>query len=403
MTERTRVLVAGAGPVGLTVALLLARRDIEVTVLEAGAALSRESRASTFHPPTLDLLDGLGITEYLEAIGIIARRYQMRDRRRGVFAEFDLATLAGDTAHPYRVQCEQSRYTPVALDRLGRYPQARVLFNHRVVAAKPHDDRVCVQVEVDGRSIEFEADWLIGSDGASSAVRGSVGIPFEGITYPERYLVVTTTYDLLEALPDLAYVNYIADPSEFVVLLRLPDVWRAMFPITSKESDDEALSDESAQRRLRGVADLGANYPVQHRTVYRVHQRVASTFRKARVLLAGDAAHINNPLGGMGMNSGIHDAFMLAGQLSAVITGKQDLEALDLYAAHRREVALRYVQPLSHENVEQMQERDESERIRQQDELARIAADTQLSRTFLRQRTLIDALEEERALVSASG
>lgn len=403
MTERMRVLVAGAGPVGLTVALLLARSDIEVTVLEAGPALSRESRASTFHPPTLDLLDGLGITEQLQAIGIIARRYQMRDRRRGVFAEFDLAALAGDTAHPYRVQCEQSRFTPFVLRRLRRHPKAQVLFNHRVVAVDPRDDRVRVQVEVDGRPIDFEAEWLIGSDGASSAVRGSVGIPFEGMTYPERYLVVTTTYDLIEALPDLAYVNYIADPSEFVVLLRLPNVWRAMFPITSEESDNEALSVQSVQRRLCGVADLGASYPVQHCIVYRVHQRVAPTFRQGRVLLAGDAAHINNPLGGMGMNSGIHDAFLLAGRLAAVITGEQDDHALDLYAAHRRAVALRYVRPLSHENFQQMQERDESERVRQQDELARIAADAQLSRTFLRQRTLIDALEEERVLVSASG
>ncbi len=259
MPEQDRVLIAGAGPVGLTAALVLAGRGIPVTVFEAGEELSRASRASTFHPPTLDLLDQFdGVTQQLIDIGVIADRYQLRDRRSGPYAEFDFATLRGDTRHPYRVQCEQSRYTPIALERLGRYSHAEVLFGHPVTGVETHDDRVEVRTGGAADTTTFSGAWLIGADGASSAVRESLGIGFEGMTYPDRYIVVTTTFDLLEALPDLAYVNYLSDPREFVVLLRLPEVWRALFPLPGGISVEEATSEASAQRLLGVSRTSGA-------------------------------------------------------------------------------------------------------------------------------------------------
>ncbi len=399
MSEQDRVLIAGAGPVGLTAALVLAERGIPVTVFEAGDELSRTSRASTFHPPTLDLLDQFdGVAAELVSIGVIADRYQLRDRRHGPYAEFDFTTLRKDTRHPYRVQCEQSRYTPIALDRLARHGHAEVLFGHPVTAVEAHDDHVDVRTAGTAGAANFTGSWLIGADGASSAVRESLGIEFEGMTYPDRYIVVTTTFDLLEAVPDLAYVNYLSDPREFVVLLRLPEVWRALFPIPNRISEEDATSEASAQRLLRGLADIGRPYPVDHISLYRVHQRVAATMRRGRVLLAGDAAHINNPLGGMGMNSGMHDAFMLGEYLAGRIEGSRPDSCLDTYSEFRRQVAIRHVQPMSHENVEQMEEGDEQERLRQQAELARIAADPELCRQYLRERTLITILEEAAAL-----
>jgi 3-(3-hydroxy-phenyl)propionate hydroxylase len=399
MSEENRVLIAGAGPVGLTAALVLAKRGIPVTVFESGDELSRASRASTFHPPTLDLLDQFdGVTNRLIEIGVLADRYQLRDRREGPYAEFDFATLRDDTRHPYRIQCEQSRYTPIALESLRAFSNAEVLFGHAVSGAEVVEDHVEVHVERDGTPVSFRGSWLIGADGASSAVRESLGIGFEGMTYPDRYIVVTTTFDLLEAVPDLAYVNYLSDPREFVVLLRLPDVWRALFPIPSGITDEEATSEASAQRLLTGLADIGEPYPLDHVSLYRVHQRVATTLRRGRALLAGDAAHINNPLGGMGMNSGMHDAFMLADYLAATIEGSRPDSCLDTYADFRRQVATRHVQTISHQNAEQMAEVDEQERLRQHAELARIASDPGLCREYLRERTLITSLEEAAAL-----
>ena len=393
-----RVLVAGAGPVGLSAALVLASRGISVTVLEAGETLSTESRASTFHPPTLDLLEEFGLGSALVEIGLVAGRYQMRDRERGVYAEFDLGVLHDDTAFPFRVQCEQSRFTPLALEALGGFDQASVRFGHAVHDVRVLADGVTVLAHTADGEVVLSGEYLIGADGARSAVRQAAGIAFDGMTYPERYLVALTTYDLTVAIPDLAPVNYFSDPREFVVLLHLPAGWRAMFPTAREESDAEALSDESVERRLQGLAPIDGRYPVLHRTLYRVHQRVAATMRAGRVLLAGDAAHINNPLGGMGMNSGIHDAFSVARKLADVLHGEREESVLDAYAEDRRNVAVQEVRAMSHENVTQMQEADPDERRRAQEQLAQIAADPELARPFLIRRTLIGPLRESGVL-----
>jgi 3-(3-hydroxy-phenyl)propionate hydroxylase len=393
-----RVLVAGAGPVGLSAALVLASRGIPVTVLEAGEALGSESRASTFHPPTLDMLEEFGLGSALVEIGLVARRYQMRDRERGLYAEFDLGVLSNDTAFPFRVQCEQSRYTPLALQSLGAFDHATVRFGHAVRDVRVHADGVTALAQTAAGEVAVSGEYLIGADGARSAVRQAAGISFDGMTYPERYLVALTTYDLSLAIPDLAPVSYFSDPREFVVLLHLPAGWRAMFPIAPEEPDAEALSDESVERRLQGLAPIDGRYPVLHRTLYRVHQRVAATMRAGRVLLAGDAAHVNNPLGGMGMNSGIHDAFSVARKLANVLHGERDESVLDEYADARRTVALQDVRAMSHENVTQMQEADPQERRRAQWELSKIAADPELALPFLLRRTLIGPLRESGVL-----
>jgi 3-(3-hydroxy-phenyl)propionate hydroxylase len=395
---KPHVIVVGAGPVGLSAALVLASSNVRVTVLEAGTALSTASRASTFHPPTLDLLEEFGLASALIEIGLIADRYQMRDRESGLVAEFDLGVLREDTAFPFRVQCEQSRYTPLALNALSSFEHATVRFGHAVDDVERHDDRVVVHARTEQGNVTIAGDYLIGADGARSAARQAAGIAFEGMTYPERYLVALTTYDLSLAIPGLAPVNYISDPREFVVLLHLPDGWRAMFPIAVGESDEDAMSSESIERRLQGLVAIDGSYPVLHSTLYRVHQRVAATMRSGRVLLAGDAAHINNPLGGMGMNSGIHDAFSAARKLARVLHGESDDRVLDAYAEDRRNVALHEVKVLSHENVTQMQEPDPDERRRGQDELRRVASDPELMRRFLFRRTLIGPLRESGVL-----
>ena len=373
---------------------MLATRDINVTLLEASPELPRELRASTFHPATLDLLDRYGVVDEMIGRGLVAPRFAYRDRRKGVVAEFDLGTLADVTDHPFRLQCEQYKLCEIMLDRLAKMANVTVRFDAEVVGAADQGDAATVRL-ASGETIS--ADAVIGADGAASAVRKSLRLTFDGMTYEDRYLVVSTPFEMADHLDDLAYVNYISDPDEWLVLLRTVDLWRALFPVGEHETDDEALSDQSAQRRLNGVVARNHPYDIAHRTIYRVHQRVADRFRVGRVVLMGDAAHINNPLGGMGMNGGIHDAVLLGGSLAGVLHGEITEDRLDHHAELRRTLAIDYVKRHTHNNAESLAASDPAARHRALDQLAATAANPEQSRAYMLQTSMIGAVNSMRA------
>ncbi len=326
-----RVLIAGAGPVGLVAAANLVQAGVPVTVFEAGADLSEESRASTFHPPTLDMLDRLGASAPLIAQGLIAPQFQYRSKRHGVLAQFDFGEIADVTGHPYRVQCEQFKLTRILHQQLSAKAEFELQFNARVKEVTQHGAGVEIAIERNGRTDRRSGRWLIGADGARSDVRRAVGIEFPGFTWPERFLVVSTPFDFHGVITDLVAVSYVADPERWHFLLQIPGLCRVMFPIASHESDELALSADFAQSLMATVVPPITNYEIAHTTLYKVHQRVAETFRRGRIFLAGDAAHINNPLGGMGMNGGIHDAINLTVTLEYIeqqsIQNKRNLES----------------------------------------------------------------------------
>ena len=380
-----RVVVAGAGPVGLAAANVLADAGIAVTVFEAEPRLPENLRASTFQPPTLDLLARFGATARLIEMGRIARQVQYRDRA-GWIAELDFGVLSADTEHPFRVQCEQYRLNQVLAERLDN-----VRFGARVTNVAQDADGVSVTIN-DKETLR--ADWLIGADGGRSRVREALGIALEGFTWPERFLVASTPFDFAQAIPRLAEVSYFADPQEWFFLLRVRDVWRAMFPTRPEEGDAEIISDASIERRLQRVHAKSARYEIAHRTLYSVHQRVAQSYRRGRVFLAGDAAHLNNPLGGMGMNGGIHDAFNLAEKLAGVIRGEKPPEELERYERQRRPVALEYVNTITIANKRHLEMRDAEEQRRWRAELSRAMADRATEREYMLKLSMIASLRK---------
>jgi 3-(3-hydroxy-phenyl)propionate hydroxylase len=387
-----RVLIAGAGPVGLVAAAELVRNDIPVTVLEAGDALGSESRASTFHPPTLDMLERLGVAQQLIDEGLKAPKLQYRSKKDGVIAQFDFGEIADRTGHPYRVQAEQFKLTRILLAHLRNNSHFRIEFGARVENVEQDADGVRVSVRISGKQEVRSGRWLIGADGARSEVRRSLGIEFEGFTWPERLLVLSTPFDFDAVIPDLVSVNYVADPECWHFLLRIPGIWRVMFPVSPDVSDEAATTGEFGQSLLTRVVPGIKAFDIAHTTLYRVHQRVAKQFRVGRAFLAGDAAHINNPLGGMGMNGGIHDAVNLTTRLVAVCKGLAADAELDRYDTQRRAVTLESVQTQTIQNKRDLEARDEESQIEFRDRLRRIAADPDARRIYLERISMLSSL-----------
>jgi 3-(3-hydroxy-phenyl)propionate hydroxylase len=388
-SERHRVLIAGGGPVGLLAAFLLARRGVAVRVFDVNETLQDDPRAATTHPATLDLLGEAGLVNDMARVGLTAPIFQFWDRPSGEkVAEFDHALLENDTRYPFVIQCEQFKTTRILLERLKAMTNAEVLFGHEVTGVE-QDDRG-VTVEVNGT--RHSGAYLIGADGGRSNVRKVAGISFDGFTWPERFIVLTTTYDFAR---ERGYCprSYFADPEQWCNCFKVaadgpPGLWRTVFPTEPDATDEAILSDDGVQARMRKFFPWNERFDIVHRNLYVTHQRVAASFRAGRVLLAGDAAHVNNPIGGMGLNGGIQDAFNLADKLARVLDGEDD-RLLDLYDLQRRTVSLEFVQAQSIANKQLLEARDPKVRAKNLAALRETAADPAKAREYLLRSSMI--------------
>ena len=404
MNDSNRVIVVGGGPVGMITGLALASEGVPVTVLERLAGIPTDHRASTLHPSTLAMLEPLGMTAEALRRGLLSPRFQFRDRVGGeIVAEFDYALLAGETPFPFALQLEQHKTTGIAEARARRFDCFDLRREHEVVDLRLTADGVEVEFGLpDGSTGVLAGRYLIGCDGGRSAVRKAAGIDFPGFTWQERFIIVSTRFDF-GAADGYRYRNYIAHPDQWCAIIKVPGerdegVWRALFPAFTDQPDAEVLADEWIQARFAECLPYDPPYEIEHRNLYAIHQRVAASFRRDRAMLAGDAAHVNNPVGGMGMNSGIHDGLNLAGKLAAIWRGDGDDDLLDLYDRQRRPMAEKYVQAQSIRNKEMLGERDPDIRRRRFDELRRTADDPGAARAYLRRSSLIAMVEEADAI-----
>jgi 3-(3-hydroxy-phenyl)propionate hydroxylase len=390
------VVVAGAGPTGLMCALALGRQGIPVIVLESEPALTHDLRAGTFHPPTLELMAPYGITARMHETGLQVRQWQIRDLRGEFVAQFDLGLIADVTPYPYRLHLEQHRLTPIQLAILRCETKAEVRFGHQITGFVQHADRVDVEIAANGAAATIAASWLIGADGGRSTVRKVLDIEFEGFTWPEQFVVASTHHDY--AQHGFAMNSYISDPVNWAAVFKMPHegppgIWRAVFPGASGLSDEALLAPEAIEPAMQTILPRSAPYEIRYKSVYRVHQRVAKTFRVGRVLIAGDAAHLNNPMGGLGLNSGIHDAINLADKLGRVWRGEADDELLDQYVRQRRSATIEQVQAMSIRNKRLLEERDPTVQRERLTELIATAADAQRARKYLLESSMIAGLK----------
>lgn len=387
------VLIAGGGPVGLTAALCLAEAGVPVRLFEAAPDVVEELRASTFHPPTLDMLDRFGISAELIARGLICPSWQVRMHPSGERAEFDLSCLAGETNHPYRLQCEQWKLSRALLERLRVHPLVDLRYATRAVAVAQSDDGVTLTVETAAGNETHNARFLIAADGARSIVRETLGIGFEGDTYPETTMLCATEFPFHEHLPGLSHVNYCWKAGGTFSLLRLPGLWRASFYPKAEQSLDEALEDASLREHLREAVPGAEEWPIVAKRPYRIHQRIADRYRVGRIFLAGDAAHLNSPSGGMGMNGGIHDAFNLTDKLARVLRGESEA-LLDRYESERRPVAMEQIIAQADANRARMQEKNDDKRRSILANLQAVAADPVRRKEYLLKTSMITGLRQ---------
>ncbi len=396
-------VIVGGGPAGTVAAWHLAQEGASVLLLEAGVTVAQDLRASTLHPPTLDYLRTLGLSEPLHAQGLRSPEYCYINRRTGRQIRFDMSELADMSDHPYRLQCEQWKLTTLATQLLQTLPNAELRFSRRLLTYAQDSAGVSVQIEGPTKIERARGRFLIGCDGANSIVRKWMGVAFDGFTYEEKFLCLSTTVPVEDHLRNTAWgdicnVNYMADPEEWLVLLRAPSAWRVLVPASIATSDEELLSDSRKDAVFARLLRCDAPIETSHRTIYRVHQRVARRYRDGRVILVGDAAHLNNPLGGFGMNAALHDVRNLAGQLLAILHGHGDAALLDLYERQRRTVMQEFIQAQSIRNKQAMEmtadgQFDANERL-----LETTVANPAKRRDYLLRQSMYTAVAREREI-----
>ena len=400
MASTSKVIVVGAGPVGAIAAYALRRRGVPVVLIEALAAPEIDCRAASCHPPTIAMLAELDLLDAGLEQGLVSPVFHYMDRPTGQrIARFDIRAMQSPPEHPYVLQWEQYKIAGTVLERLNADPDATVMMGARLVDIAQDADKVRAKVETADGVLEIEADYLIGCDGARSTVRKLVDIEFEGFTWPERFLKVDTLFEFTELRPDLSNRNYFSDPDEWMNLFKArgPDgegMWRAVSPTLPEQTDEELLAPEAIEARLQKFCPKPGRYEIATVALYRVHQRVAATFNRGRVLLAGDAAHVNNPVGGMGMNGGIHDAVNLAAKLDDILNHGADAQALlDRYTRQRRKAQTDFVQAQSIQNKKTLGEKDPEARAKGLEAIRQAGLDPDLHDAFIGRACLIDSVK----------
>lgn len=404
MKQNERVIISGGGPVGMVSALALVRQGIPVTLLEIASAPTRDPRAATLHPSTLEMLDTLGLAKGILEKGLHAPAFQFRDRKsQDVVAVFDMANIADETDFPLCVQYEQWKLVRDALEALEGNELADIRLGHKVTAFSQDYEGVTVVTESEDGDLEkIEGRYLLACDGGRSTIRIGLGVFMSGFTWEERFLVLTSTHDF-KASDDYIYRNYVMDPSEWCAVFKVPGdedqgIWRTLFPTKAHETDEDLLSDAGITQRIQGLRAEMDHNDILHRNLYTVNQRVADRFAIERIFLVGDAAHLNNPLGGLGMNTGVHDSMNITKKIGDVWFGRAEPDVFERYHRQRHQLATEFLQSVTIENKKRIEETDPEVIKANQQTLRENSEDPVKAKAWLMRSSLLDSVRKEETI-----
>ena len=336
------VIIVGGGPTGFITALGLAQAGVRLTVIEAEPQIVDSPRAAVYHWSVVAGLEKLGIRAEVEQIGFPKQDYTYLVHKTGERIDFSLEVLNGRTPYPYNLHLGQHKLAEIALRRLTGFPQVSVRFNTRLTALNQDAAGVTLQVATPAGPEELRAKWIVGADGAGSTVRHQLGLEFAGMTWPERFVATNLYFDFERYR--YARATFLIDATYGAVIAKLDNagLWRCTY------MEDAGLTEALLMERLRIVYAAivpGADYNIDRATPYRMHQRSAPHYRAGRVVLVGDAAHVTNPTGGLGLTSGLFDCFALYPALSAIVLEGADASILDRYSDSRRDIFLNRISP----------------------------------------------------------
>ncbi len=338
MSGRKPIIVVGAGPVGLTTALGLDFYGLPFLLFEDDAALSRDTKAGTILTRTLEAFRRYGVAD--EVLAKALRVDEIGDVERATNTarpSVQTALLGEDTRYPFVINMPQHHLEPILSDAIDRRRPGALHLRHRLTSFRQTGDGVVARFETPDGNRDVEGSYLLACDGGRSTVRAQLGVAVEGESSDVRCLLVDVKVDLDVANPrDYPYLAYFADPQEWMILVRQPHCWRFLYPLAAGVPEPGA--DEFRDKVIRFIGPVD-EMEILNTIVYRIHHRIATQWRRDRVFLMGDAAHLITPMWALGLNTGILDAISLPWRVAWVARGWAGDALLDGYAREQQPVA----------------------------------------------------------------